>query len=278
VAETYADAVKENGGRVVMRCKVERIMVDDGKVTGVVTSKGTFKAPIVISNAGIQPTVLKLIGEEHFDRSYVNYVKGLLPSIAMIGVRYFTNKVIIKDVPYGTLFTADTPMTMAKWTKAKTGAIPDEITIWYEVPSNYDPNGAPPGKQVILTGIWAPCDPKRTKKDHQPWWDKIDEMMFKVFPDLPGAIEWKEGYSSRDVSNLTRDQVLPGIGGECIGLGQIVGQAGSQKPSAKTPIQGLFYVGCDAEGTGIGIQQATDSGMKVAAIVQRNHAMRQAAI
>ncbi|RLC93799.1 MAG: hypothetical protein DRI39_04725 [Chloroflexi bacterium] len=278
VAETYADAVKENGGRVIMRCRVEKITVEDGKVTGVITSKGTFKAPIVVSNAGIQPTVLKLVGEQHFDQGYVNYVKGLLPSIAMVGVRYFTNKVVIKDVPYGTIFTPDTPMNMAKWMKAKTGAIPDEITVWYEVPSNYDPNAAPPGKQVIVTGIWAPCDPKRTKKDHQPWWDKVDEMMFKVFPDLPNAIEWKEGYSSRDVSNLTRDQVLPGIGGECIGLGQIVGQAGGRKPPTTAPIQGLFFVGCDAGGTGIGIQQATDSGVKVARMVERYHAMRQAII
>ena len=42
-----------------------KILVEEGKVSGVVTDKGAFQAPIVISNAGIQPTVLKLIGEEH---------------------------------------------------------------------------------------------------------------------------------------------------------------------------------------------------------------------
>jgi len=278
VAEVFADAVEANGGRVIMRSKVDRITVEDGRVTGVVTGEGTFKAPIVVSNAGIQPTVLKLVGEDHFDRSYVNYVKGLLPSIAMVGVRYFLNKPVIADVPYGALFTADTPWTMETWTKAKSGNIPKYITIWYEVPSNYDPEHNPPGKQVVLTGIWFPCDPQLTDKDHQPWWDKIDEMMFEAFPGMKEAIDSKEGYTAHDVSALTRDQVLPGIGGECIGLGQVLGQAGSQKPSARTPIQGLFYVGCDAEGTGIGIQQATDSGMRVAKIVQQYHMMRVAAL
>jgi len=102
--------------------------------------------------------------------------------------------------------------------------------------------------------------------------------MFKAFPELKAAIESKEYYSPHDVSSLTRDQVLPGIGGECIGLGQVVGQAGSHKPSVKAPIQGLFYVGCDAGGIGVGTQQATDSGMKVASAVLQYHRMRQATV
>ncbi len=278
VAETFAAAVEANGGRVIMRSKVQKITVEDGKVTGVVTDQGAFKAPIVVSNAGIQPTVLKLVGEQHFDKSYVNYVKDLLPSMAMVGLRYFLNKPVIQDVPYGTLFTTDTPWTMETWAKAKSGNIPKYITVWYEVPSNYDPGHNPPGKQVVLTGIWFPCDPQLTDNDHQPWWDKIDEMMFEAFPDLKAAIESKEGYTARDVSALTRDQALPGVGGECIGLGQVLGQAGGKKPSARTPIQGLFYVGCDAEGSGIGVQQAIDSGIKVARIVQQYHLMRQATL
>ena len=87
VAETYAQSVEENGGRVIMRARVQHILVDDGKVTGVATDKGTFEAPIVVSNAGIQPTVLKLVGEEYFDRSYVNYVKDLVPSWGLPGAR-----------------------------------------------------------------------------------------------------------------------------------------------------------------------------------------------
>jgi len=165
---------------------------------------------------------------------------------------------------------------MERWLNAKSGDIPEDISVWIEVPSNYDPDAAPSGKQIILTGTWCPADPQMIDKEKQAWWDKVDEMMFKVFPDLPAAIESKEGYSTHDVSALTRDQVLPGIGGECIGLGQIVGQSGCHKPSVKAPVRGLFYVGCDAGGTGIGVQQAIDSGMKVAQTVLQYHRMRQA--
>ncbi len=274
-AEAFAQAVEENGGKAIMRARVEKITVDQGRVTGVVTDKGSFQAPIVVSNAGIQPTVLKLVGEEHFDRAYVNYVKDLVPSWGMMGVRYFLDKKVIDD-PAGCLFSDESGWTMERWAKAKSGDIPKEISVWIEVPSNYDPDAAPPGKQIILTGTWCPADPQMTEKEKQVWWDKVDEMMFKVFPDLPAHIESKEGYSTHDVSALTRDQVLPGIGGECIGLGQIVGQCGGYKPSTKAPLRGLFYVGCDAGGRGIGVQQAIDSGMNVAQTVLQYHRLRQA--
>jgi prolycopene isomerase len=70
--------------------------------------------------------------------------------------------------------------------------------------------------------------------------------------------------------------VLPDQGGECIGLGQVVGQGGRRKPAIKAPIQGLFYVGCDAGGYGVGTQQAVDSGINVANAVQRYHLLHRA--
>ncbi len=276
LASTYAQAVAENGGKVVMRARVESIMVSQGKVTGVATDKGTFQAPIVVSNAGLQPTALKLVGEEHFDKGYANYVKELVPSWGMMGTRYYLSKKVT-EFPYGTIFSDDSPYNLEKWLETRAAGVPPkEITVWYEVPSNYDPDAAPKGKQILMTGYWCPADPQMTAKDKKAWWDKGEEMLFKVFPKMSKYIEFKEGYSTRDVCNLTRDQVLPGQGGECIGLGQVLGQAAATKPSARAPIQGLFYVGCDAGGYGVGIHQAVDSGINVAAMVQRYHQMHQA--
>jgi len=267
--------VDDNGGTLMMRTRVEKINVEDGRVTGVTTDKGTFTAPIVVSNVGIQPTVLKLVGEGQFDKGYVNNVRSLVPSWGMMGMRYFLRRKVIEE-PSGSLFSNRTGWTIEKWLKVRAGHMPDEVSVWFEVPSNYDPDAAPPGKQVILTGTWCPADPQMGQADKQAWWDRVDRLMFEAFPDMKDCLESKEGYSTHDVSALTRDQVLPGIGGECIGLGQIVGQAGRHKPSVKAPIEGLFYVGCDAGGSGIGVQQAIDSGMKVADTVFRHHQLRLA--
>jgi len=274
VAEAYAYAVEAHGGKVVMRARVDEISVERGRVTGVVTDRGSFNAPIVISNAGIQPTVLKLVGEEHFDKSYVNYVKDLVPSWGFMGARYFLDAKVIGD-PFGTLFSADSPWNLEKCRRAREGDLPEDMCVWFEIPSNYDPDAAPKGKQIVLTGHYGPADPMLSEEEKKKWWDLGDRIVFEAFPDLEAHIERQEHYSAKEISAISRDHVLPGQGGETIGLGQIVGQDGRYKPAVKAPIRGLFYVGCDAGGRGIGTQQATDSGINVANIVQRYFMMHK---
>ncbi len=271
VAEVYAAAVEENGGRYLTRARVQRILVENGAVTGVATDAETFRAPIVVSNVGIQPTVLKLVGEEHFDAGYLDYVRALVPSWGLPGVRYFLGKKVIQQ-PFGTIFSAESYWTVDRFDRAAAGEMPEDIAVLYEVPSNYDENAAPDGKQVVLASVWGPADGEATEEQMKPWWEKCDEIMFRVFPDLPERIEHKEYYSVRDVSRLTRDRVLPGQGGECIGLGQVIGQGGQKKPSVSAPIRGLFFAGCDAGGYGVGTQQATESGLNVANAVEKHHA------
>jgi len=268
VAEIYAAAVEENGGKYLTRARVEKILVENGAVAGVATDEGTFLAPIVVSNVGIQPTVLKLVGEAHFDESYLAYVKALVPSCGLPGVRYFLDDRVIQQ-PFGTIFSTESYWTVEKFDRAVAGELPEDIAVLYEVPSNYDENAAPDGKQIVLASVWGPADGQATDGEMKPWWRKCDEIMFQVFPDLPNRIEEKEYYSVRDVSRLTRDRVLPNQGGECIGLGQVVGQGGRKKPSTSAPIRGLFFVGCDAGGYGVGTQQATESGLNVADAVEK---------
>jgi prolycopene isomerase len=264
--------VRRNGGTVMMGAKTEKITVDNGKVTGVVTAKGAFEAPIVVSNAGIQPTVLQLVGEQHVDKAYANYVKELVPSWALLGYRYFL-KEKVTDVAYGVIFSDESPWSLERFSLARAGKASREGVIYFEVPSNYDPSAAPAGKQIVLTGSYCPPDPDMSREEIQMWADTGEQILFKAFPKLEAAIEGKDLYSPRHVSNLTRASAVPGCGGETIGLGQIVGQCGPGKPSIKAPVQGLFYVGCDAGGTGVGTQQAIESGMNVAEAVMRYHLM-----
>jgi len=275
VTEAYCEAVRQNGGKVIMQTRTEKIVVKNGKVSGVVTNKGEFDAPVVISNAGIQPTVLKLVGEEHFDKSYINYIKDLVPSWSLLGHRYYLNKKVT-DVPFGVVFSDDSPWTVDRFNKAKKGEASREGVIYYEVPSNYDPGAAPEGKQVFLTGSYCNPDPEMSQKDIKAWADAGEQIIFEAFPEFEGAIENKELYTTKTVSHLTRDSVLPGVGGETIGIAQIIGQCGPGKPSIQAPIRGLFYVGCDAGGTGVGTQQAVESGMNVADAVYRYCSMHKA--
>ena len=79
--------------------------------------------------------------------------------MGMIGTRYFLNKKITES-PYGVVFSDETPWNMARFLQAKAGDIPKEGVVFFEVPSNYDTEAAPEGKQIFMPGYWPPADPK----------------------------------------------------------------------------------------------------------------------
>jgi prolycopene isomerase len=272
VAEVFAQAVQKYGGDLSLRTGVTKIAVEEGSVTGVVTETGSFAAPIVISNAGVQPTVLKLVGEEHFDKGYINYIRGLLPSWGLMGVRYFLSAPVF-EYPVYIAFSDESYWDSERFRRIKKGEMPDEVLVFNVVPSLYDPSLAPEGKQCALVATL--CSPDPEPPDAEMWWSKVDEMVDRLWPDMRHHVEREERYSTAHVSSLSRDHVLPGQGGECIGLAQIVGQCGRHKPSARAPIRGLYYVGCDAGGYGCGTHQAVDSGVEVARMVLRDYRVRQ---
>ena len=255
---------EKNGGTLIRNTKVDRIRVEDGAVTGVITPKGTFNAPVVVSSAGLQPTVLKLVGEEHFDRSYVNYVKGLAPGWGFTSVRYFLNKPVMTTGNY-VAYSDDSWWNMERFLKVKEGRIPDEVTLFMVNHCFFDPEAAPPGKQILVSG--TVCSPNPEAKEIEGLWKRMDEHMVQLFPEIWEATERREYSGPREISNLTRDSVLPGYGGECVGLGQVVGQCGRMKPNPSAPIRGLYYAGADAGGAGMGTHQAACSGMEVARLV-----------
>ena len=252
---------EKNGGTLMRSTRVDKILVEDGAATGVATAKGTFTAPVVVSSAGLQPTVLKLVGEDQFDRSYVNYIKGLAPGWGFTSIRYFLNKPVM-DVAMYVAYSDDSWWNVDRFRRVKAGHIPDEVILFMCNHSFYDEEAAPPGKQVLISGTI--CSPNPDAEEIAGLWKCMDAQMVRFFPEIWEATERREYAGPRDISNMTRDSVLPGQGGECVGLGQIVGQCGKLKPSSTAPIRGLYYAGADAGGAGMGTHQAACSGMEVA--------------
>lgn len=274
LAEIFAGSVETNRGRVVYRARVRKIVVEDGRVSAVVTDGGTFSAPIVVSNAGLQATVMKLVGPEHFDRGYVNHVKDLVPSWGMTGIRYFLREEHL-DEPFALVFSERAYWDTGRWLRARShGAAPEEIILWVQVPSANDPGLAPPGRQCVLTGAWCSPDPEVPRRENERWWSRIDEIMERTWPGFLDLVDAREPYDAHDVGSLSRESAFAGVGGECIGLGQVVGQCGRYKPASQAPVNGLFFVGTDAGGYGCGTHQAVDSGIRVADTVFRYHRMR----
>ncbi|MFO8011627.1 MAG: FAD-dependent oxidoreductase [Dehalococcoidia bacterium] len=269
-----ARAIEAGGVEMKMGVKVEKIEIEDGFIKGVVTNDGRYTAPVVLSDAGIQPTVLKLAGEEYFDKNYVNYVRSLVPGWSFTGVRYFLNKRVMKSGMY-MMWSDDSVVNMERFIRMRSGEIPEEVIMFITVPSNYDTTMAPPDKQCLIAGTI--CSPDPEAAEISMLYDKMDELMNRLYPEAMDAVYEKETEGPADISRHTRDNVLPGQGGECVGLAQIVGQCGRYKPSQRTPVNGLFIVGGDAGGVGMGTHQASESGINGANLALMFHRKRQAA-
>lgn len=265
LTKVMAREFERNGGKIITGARVERIVVEDGAVRGVESAKGNFTAPVVVSSAGIQPTVLKLVGEKYFDESYANYVKALVPGWSFTSVRYFLDKPVMDTAMY-VVWSDDSWLDTKRFREQKEGKEPEEVILFMCNHSFYDENAAPPGKQVLVSG--TVCSPNPDAEEIEGLWRCMDRQMQELLPEIWEATERKEYNGPRDISNLTRDSVLPGQGGECVGVAQIVGQCGSMKPSVKTSIKGLFLSGADAGGAGMGTHQAALSGIAVAREVQ----------
>jgi len=107
--------------------------------------------------------------------------------------------------------------------------------------------------------------------DIGPYLDHVRAMATRIEPHLFQHIEREETFGPATVPVVGRDAVLPGQGGESYGVALFIGQYSDGRLNGESPIGGLFYVGCDAGGFGLGTHQAVDSAVNVSRLVRAYH-------
>jgi len=85
-ANTLKNIIENKGGKVLVSHRVEKILVENGRVTGVRARGKVFRSPIVVANANAKTTFLELVGEENLGREFVEYIGNLRmsPSAFMV--------------------------------------------------------------------------------------------------------------------------------------------------------------------------------------------------
>ena len=258
--EVMAKAVEENCGRFLKNTRVKRILIEDNRAVGIETIEGeTFRAPLVISSAGVRQTALKLVGEEQFPADYITRLKSLENNLACVGYRYFVDAPVLKDVmmiyyPEGCVGSVEEFERMARGEQR-----PEHNYIYIGTTSLY-PGMAPEGKQLIYACMSCLADPAQ---DATPYLEYIEKRVRALVPELYDHIERVEVMEPKTVLLVGNDVIQRGQGGESYGIAMSLGQSGENRPRAKSPIDGLYYVGNDVEGTGLGTHMAVESGFKV---------------
>lgn len=261
VPRSFMRAFKRDGGKLVLGVAAKEITVEGDRVIGVLGSDGRhYPADVVVSNAGLKQTV-KLAGEDSFPGEYVDYVDSLELSYSWIASKLFLDRRVL-DLKAPSFFPIPQvdPDEIFAYCDVP-GGLPSDPFIFGPIPTEWDSTLAPPGHQLIMIGV-ATSNEVDQEDRSQKMLDIAEQKYFSFFPEVEKHIVARSRITNKDTNRISRKGT-----GECIGLGQIPGQVGASKPHPKLPIEGLWVVGCDAGGRGVGTEQGTASGMLVASLV-----------
>lgn len=254
IPESFLEICERDGGEVRLGEPVRRIVVDEDGVTGVQTDEGFYPADIVVSNAGIRKTV-ELAGNENFEAAYVKRVNMLKDSDGAVTVKFAldykpTDAIVTVYIPVGFDYEEYRG-------RLEAGVIPQDPALYIVSPTVADPGLAPPGKHLLLACAAVPPSLVHSEAAEKMS-DVVARRMKELFPGMEKHIVWQHKTSLEFIS------MMGGRGaGEAIGLAQRYDQDGRNKPDPSLPVKGLYVVGIDAGGMGIGTERAADSALNV---------------
>jgi phytoene desaturase len=248
VPMAYLDALQSLGGELRYSTPVERIVVEGGEVRGV-EAGGFIPADIVISNNGIKETVA-LAGRHNFPDDYLAMIDSLRLSFGAVSVKYALDAEVVK-APLACYFPDfNDPKLVER-----------QAAIFVPVPSAADPSLAPPGCQLVLAGSLAPPgleEPAMAEAICNEMLDRIENTMQDLYPGIEDHVVWKIRTDTRYIADISGRWT-----GEVIGLAQNRHQVGKKRPSSVSPVRGLYFVGADAGGRGVGTEMAVDSALNL---------------
>jgi phytoene dehydrogenase-like protein len=205
LTQAMARAVASFGGDVMVNAPVKRILVQHGRVTGVELESGEcFSAPLVISNAHVLTTLLKLVDAEHLPGSLVQRLRNIrvgngfgmtvrcaasalpdylaAPSGGHPHESHHGLQLLCPDMNYVRRAYDD-------YLRGQPSTDPAVIAMTF---SAIDPDVAPPGKHTVF--LWSQYFPY-TLADGQQWDDRreqvadsILEVLYRYAPNMRGAI------------------------------------------------------------------------------------------
>ena len=250
VPASYVRALKACGGVVRTGARAERILVEDGRVRAVEAGGRLHVADWVISNAGLRNTVA-LVGEEHLPADYLAQVSALRESFSAVTIKYGLDERLL---PVQVVLDYDpAPRLSTCFEDRSRPTCPTRFVV-----SPPDPTLAPDGCQLVMAGALLAREALAGDGGRRAL-DLLHEHVCGLVPGLEDHLLTKVETGPSTISRIS-GRPTPDV----VGVAQRFDQVGQRRPDAVTPVDGLFLVGCDAGGRGVGIEQAADSAWNLA--------------
>jgi len=265
IPDAMARGIKHYGGEIRTNSPVKSIFVKGNKVQGVMVGNELIEAPIVISNLSIKWSILNLVGRDYFEKSYLDKIESLTPSLSSITFKLALKKPMVEHWGFVNCYHKTLHDFADKYPPEKGN--PFSNGFFGPILSNLDPKTAPPGCQTAIFGTLVPSK----GPDWQKWTDVYWEDLQSFFPDLEKKLDFVDISYPKDITASTGKPAGP-----VEGLALTPSQTGKNKPSSIVPgIEGLYVVGDTAgkNAHGIGTQEACHSGVMCADAILGNISM-----
>ncbi|KPK21516.1 MAG: hypothetical protein AMJ76_02435, partial [Dehalococcoidia bacterium SM23_28_1] len=266
MVEALLSAIKDGGGEVRLRSKVERIIVEGEKAVGVeLTSGEELRAPIVLSNADAKRTFLEMVGEENLSPALAQRIKGYRMALPLF-IIYMVMEVDPSELGVSSPHLCLFPDYNAEeqFAACYEGRLPDRPAVFIPIASLKDPLSesiAPRGYTNLQLMSVAPAQPEawgvsqgpasaatRSAYRHTPPYlaarREMEERMLRVVEEMmPGFIRrvvWQEC-----ASPLTQERFTLSSGGTSYGLEHSLDQSMTARVPYQTEVPGLWTVGAN---------------------------------
>lgn len=209
VSNELAHAARSAGATIRTSMPVKRIIIENGRATGVETESGDrFDSLMVISNADPKTTLMKLIGAQHAETGFANRMSHLrakgnaaklhlaldgLPTIEGLSKKDYAERIVIAP---------DEHYVERAFNPAKYGESSPNPVIEITFPSFRDETLAPTGKHVMSAVVqYAPYGLKGGWNDEAKaaFMKAIIDTLSKYMPDIEQRITASELLTPADI-------------------------------------------------------------------------------
>jgi phytoene dehydrogenase-like protein len=229
------DELLANGVDLRIRCDVEKIHVCAGRVEAVTVGGRRIKTRAVVSNANLKLTIFRLVGEEHFDRSFVESARAVRLNNSSCQVYLALRPGVGLDEGHGDLlFSSTAPLFRTEALLSR-----DVTSRTY---SFYYPRTRPGSDRSLIVSStnanyhdWAGLSDDDYQAGKRDLIETTLNSLAKYVPDIREKLDHVEASTPRTFEHFTKHQLGASFGTKFEGL--------AVSRAVPEQIAGLYHAG-----------------------------------
>ena len=236
-ADSLVTGLKQAGGEIYFKSKVNRINVCDNQVQSVLLSSGeVIETKTVISNADMLQTVMTLVGEAYFPKRYLSRLKNMQISCSIFVVYIATNLDVANAGAHHEAFYYDELNHEVNYENALQGEV---SWLSITVPTLVDKSLAPKGEHlVVLTALTHFDQSDDWSLAKAGYMQQMLDFADKKINGLKSHVLFIEAGSPATMQRYTLNHK-----GAAYGWAVTPEQVGANRIANKAPIEGLYFAG-----------------------------------